>query len=107
MPEREPYYVYFIGEKAVACAGIYARHEDKEAGMAWGMVLNEKHQQGIGSQITQIRIREIKNKYPDYTIRLKTTQHTAPFYEKMGFKTVKIDPNGFTEGMDCFWMEYT
>ena len=104
--DREPYYLYTLNNQVLACSGIYVSHEDKEAGMAWGIVLNERHGSGIGTEMTKLRILEIQNNYPTYAIRLKTTQHTFQFYEKMGFEVSKIDKDGYEIGMDRYWMEY-
>lgn len=104
--DSEPYYIYKLNNRAVACSGIYVSHVDKEAGMAWGMVHNEHHGKGIGTEMTKLRILEIQNTYPSYAIRLKTTQHTFKFYEKMGFKVTRIDKDGFEAGMDRYWMTH-
>jgi predicted GNAT family N-acyltransferase len=104
--DREPYYVYKMNNQVIACSGIYVSHTDKEAGMAWGMVLNELHGTGIGTEMTKLRIKEIQNSHPSYAIRLKTTQHTFKFYEKMGFKVTRIDKDGYEVGMDRYWMTY-
>ncbi len=104
--DRAAYYIYILNSEVVACSGIYVAHHEKEAGMAWGMVLNEKHGSGIGTEMTKLRILEIQKIYPTYAIRLKTSQHTFEFYEKMGFKVTRIDKDGFEKGMDRYWMTY-
>lgn len=98
------YYVVEINEQIIACGGIYLDQPNNEGGLSWGMVHAAWHKQGIGKQFAQHRIELLKATYPARVYRIETSQHTAPFYEKLGFKTAEIIKNGFGEGLDKYNM---
>lgn len=81
-----PYFVAFDGEEAVA-AGGYALN-GPHAALTWGMVHAARHGQGIGRAFTEFRLREAVRTYPHLPIEIETSQHTAAFYEKLGFRLV-------------------
>ncbi|MCQ9641500.1 GNAT family N-acetyltransferase [Chryseobacterium sp. WG14] len=57
--------------------------KNNETGLSWGMVHADYHGQGIGKLLTQFRLDLLKNMYPDKSLRIETSQHTAEFYKKM------------------------
>jgi predicted GNAT family N-acyltransferase len=116
-PEEKPLFIrwldhhtasdYFVvkdNDTVVACGGIFFDSRTQEAGLSWGMVHARFHKQGIGRYFTQYRIGRIRSAYPDAAIRIETSQHTRAFYEKMGFSTVDIVPDGFGAGLDKYNM---
>ena len=103
-PNRAPYYVFRSDGEVVACAGIYHDSGQNKAGMAWGMVRNDRHGQGIGRFMTQFRIDRMNELYPGTVQHLGTSQHTFRFYEKLGFRVVNMTPDGFGAGMDRYDM---
>ena len=103
-PDRAPYYLFEIDGEVVACAGIYHDPDQNRAGMAWGMVRLEKHGQGIGRSMTQFRIDRMNELYPGVPQHLETIQLTFGFYEKLGFRVVKITPDGCGDGLHRYDM---
>lgn len=99
------YYVVLIDGRPVACGGIFFDKRNNEAGLAWGMVSVLYHRKGIGKLLTAFRIALLKKRYPDKTLKIETSQHTAGFYEKNGFSIVDILPDGFGQGIDKYTME--
>ncbi len=98
---------YFIVEEdgaMVACGGVYMEMHNNLAGMVWGMVDNGLHRKGIGRQFLLYRIDYIREHCPACKIRLDTTQHSRPFFEKYGFEVVKYTENGYGEGMHRYDM---
>lgn len=89
----------------IGCGGIFFDKIKGEAGLSWGMVHADYHRRGIGKFFTQYRIDLLKRTYPDTTFKIETSQHTADFYQKRGFKTVDIVPNGFSKGIDKYTMK--
>ena len=99
-PERDDYYVLIHNGAVVACGGIYHDDDNRETGLAWGMVRNDLHKQGFGSVLSLFRLDVISQKYPDYRQQLVTSQHTTAFYEKLGFEIVSVEKDGFGPGLD-------
>ena len=101
---REVYYVMTDNDQIVACGGIYIDTELNVAGQAWGMVLNSLHKRGYGKALTLHRIKEMDARFSHLDQHLGTSQHTAPFYEKMGYTTVEVIKEGFGPGLDHYKM---
>lgn len=102
---EENYYVIKTNGLLVGCGGIFFDAKNNEAGLSWGMVHADYHRQGIGKLLTQFRLDLLKKIYPDKSLRIETSQHTAEFYEKNGFSIVDIVPEGFAEGIDKYSMK--
>ena len=102
--DRETYGVLIDQGEIVACGGIYEDKELNLVGLAWGMVLNSLHKKGYGKALTLHRIEEMNTRFPHLDQHLGTSQHTAPFYEKMGFTTTEIIQDGFGPGLHHYKM---
>jgi GNAT superfamily N-acetyltransferase len=102
---EDDYYVVQEDGLVLACGGIFLDEGTDEAGLSWGMVHAEHHLKGIGKLFTQYRIDLLKKVYPGKNYKIDTSQHTAGFYEKNGFKTVGIVPDGFGKGIDKYMMK--
>lgn len=99
---------YYVVEKSgivVACGGVFLDERTDEGGLSWGMVHSDLHKQGIGKLLTEYRIELLKEKYPNKAHKVDTSQHTAAFYVKRGFKTIEIIPDGFAKGLDKYVMK--
>lgn len=104
---KETYFVLEDEGRVVACGGYSLYSTKMEASMTWGMVHNALHKQGYGRALFSYRLREVTSLHPDYQLVLNTTQHTFPFFEKFGYKVVKITPDGYGPGLHRYDMEYT
>ena len=89
----------------VGCAGYYISNNPSEARLAWGMIHSEHQGKGYGKAIYQFRLEEIKANLPNFNITLGTSQHTFPFYAKMGMKVIQHIPQGYGSELDRFDME--
>ncbi|RYD74344.1 MAG: GNAT family N-acetyltransferase, partial [Sphingobacteriales bacterium] len=99
---------YFVVENIntiVACGGFYIPADESVATMVWGMVDNKFHKQGFGKLLLEYRIQQIKNINSGIKILLDTTQFSAPFFEKLGFKTWKITEDFYAKGLHRYDME--
>jgi len=99
------YFVIEEAEKLLACGGYFYHDVIKKHGLSWGMVDAKLHGQGIGRILTKYRVEKMIEKFPNAEYMIETSQHTFKFYQKMGFVTKKITPNGFGEGLDNYYME--
>lgn len=101
----EDYYVAEYEDQVIACGGIFYDAPKNEGGLSWGMVRAQFHRKGIGRAFTQYRLELLRSKYPDAVIRIETSQHTADFYRKMGFRTMLVIPEGLAAGLDKYLMQ--
>lgn len=110
-PEREefrefltalpgPYFVLPGGEGLDACGGYAVNADTGVADLCWGMVRLDRHGEGLGRALTELRVRRALADPTARRIELATSQHTAGFYERMGFHTVRVTPDGFGPGLD-------
>lgn len=98
---------YFVLEKdqqVLACGGWYWDNDADGLGLSWGMVHQDHHKKGLGTTLTHYRIQAGLTAFPKAVFRLCTSQYTEAFYQRMGFVTQKITPNGFGEGLDRYDM---
>lgn len=103
---EDHYYVLEMGEKGiVGCGGFYVANDADEVRFAWGMIHSGFHKHKLGTELSKFRILKMKEGWPNHKITLGTSQHTFPFYEKMGMKVVKIIPKGYGEELDRYDME--
>ena len=101
---RPSYSVLEENGKVIACGGIFYDSALNSAGLAWGMVHNDRHGQGIGLHLTQFRLAQIEDTFPGLEQNLRTSQYTYRFYEKLGFEVQKVMTNGFSKGLDLYEM---
>jgi GNAT superfamily N-acetyltransferase len=99
---------YLVLEKAggiIACGGISLNTETNVGWFCWGLVDRSFHKQGFGRQLTQARIDHAKTSFGIERLLLDTSQLTVGFYEKFGFRTVKVTKDGYGPGLDRHDME--
>lgn len=103
--EREFYFVLEDDGQILGCAGYLLVRNSNEIYLSWGMVHRKQHKTGLGKALLDYRFASISEKFPDRKISLATTQEIAPFFEKYGFKTTKIQPQFYSETLDRYDME--
>lgn len=101
---EENYFVVKLDGHVIGCGGFFLDTKNNTAGLSWGMVHSDYHGKGIGKALTQYRIDLLKKTYPTLPYKIETSQHTAEFYKKNGFKTIEIVPDGFGKGIDKYTM---
>ncbi|RTQ47752.1 GNAT family N-acetyltransferase [Hymenobacter gummosus] len=93
---------YFVAElpdwPGLVAAGGYALNA-VHAVLTWGMVERRLHGQGLGRAFTAFRVQECRRAYPGRAIEIGTSQHTAAFYAKLGFRTLSVEPDKFAPGL--------
>jgi ribosomal protein S18 acetylase RimI-like enzyme len=103
--DGDRYYVAEENGEVIGCGGFNADADKQEAFMAWGLIHNAHHKRGLGKALLLFRLRAIRDICPQCIIKLDTTQHSFPFFEKLGFRTVRITRNFYGEGLDRYDME--
>ncbi len=93
------YLVLESNGKIVACGGYYVA-PDGTAGLAWGLVGRDRHREGFGTQLLLERLRHIAAHPNANAVILDTTRFSSGFFERFGFETLNVTPNGYGVGQD-------
>ena len=88
----------------VGCGGI-ARDDDQTAVLTWGMVHADRHGQGLGRTLGLMRLLRLLEMLQVTRVTLNTSNETVGFFEKLGFRVVKVTPNGYRAGLDRYDLE--
>lgn len=84
----------------IACGGYAVVTSVPRADLCWGMVARDRQGSGYGRLLTELRLEGIRC-YGDVSeVVMNTSQHTRRFYERLGFTTVSVTPDGFGPGLD-------
>ncbi|WP_343636079.1 GNAT family N-acetyltransferase [Fluviicola sp.] len=105
--DNPPYYVLELENKPIGCGGIGEKKGIDGVDsitFVWGMVRRNYHKKGFGEQLLRFRLKEIDRLFPGRKVILDTTQFSYSFFEKYGFRTVKITENSYGEGMHRYDM---
>ena len=94
------YYFVMEHDGAVAGCGGYAIDEEMRASLVWGMIRGDLHKLGLGRFLLMFRLREITKAGGVQLVSLGTSQRTAPFFEKQGFKVTSTRKDGYAPGVD-------
>jgi N-acetylglutamate synthase-like GNAT family acetyltransferase len=93
------YFVMKHNGEIVGCGGYAILVEQKLAVLTWGMVRRDLQKQGLGRFLLMFRLREISKHGDVQSVRLHTSQNTAPFFEKQGFKVLSVVQDGYAAGL--------
>ncbi len=97
-----PYFVVEVGKRLVACGGVAI--EGAAAHLCWGLVHPSRHRQGLGTLLLEHRLKWVGARAGIERVELCTSQKTTAFYERFGFETTQVTPNGFGVGLDRYDM---
>jgi GNAT superfamily N-acetyltransferase len=84
----------------VGCGGYGFEENGKTASLVWGMVRADLHRRGLGRLLLLFRLREIGKTSGVELVRVATSQLTAPFFQKQGFKAISVQKDGYAPGID-------
>jgi GNAT superfamily N-acetyltransferase len=104
--EKDVYYVIDLPNVGViGCGGFYILKDQNEARLAWGMIHSAFHKLGYGTALYNYRKEMIEKNWPNHVITLGTSQHTYPFYEKMGMNVTANIKAGYGPDLDRYDMK--
>ena len=99
---------YFVVEDAagmvVGCGGYAVDRVTRTARLCWGMVRHDLHRTGIGRALLEARLDRMRADGLVDAVELDTTQNTYAFFERWGFRTSSVEPEGYGPGMDRYEM---
>ncbi|WP_282778087.1 GNAT family N-acetyltransferase [Nocardia sp. CC201C] len=99
---------YLVGAdtdgRLVACGGLQADDEDATvAVLCWGMVDRTRHGSGFGRELLAARLDLIAA--ADFEqVTIETTPMSRGFFERVGFRALRTEPDGFAPGYDLVEM---
>lgn len=93
------YCVLLDGEQVIGCGGYHISEDGQHAGLTWGMILRERHGEGLGRLLLIHRLSALWQQAPRAVVIINTSQHTAPFFEKHGFVSVQVTRDKFAPGL--------
>ena len=102
LTSEDHYYLGLLDERIVACGGW--DKQPKGYYLRWGIIDNQRHQQGLGRQLLQFRIDKIYQLFGNVDIYIKTSDKAHGFFKKFGFEVCKVIANGIFEGIDEYQM---
>ena len=85
--------------EVVGCGGYYRDEARNRTGLAWGMVARPWHRQGVGRILMDHRLAALKEMGAT-TVTVRTSQYSRGFFERCGFRVVRVEPTGFTPEID-------
>ena len=95
-----PYFVIVEDDDLVACGGYAIGRVNGEADVCWTIVRRDHHGRGVGNFLMTTIAAEIRRLENIFVVRLETSHHTRPFFERWGFAAVEVVLNGFGPGLD-------
>ena len=102
---EQPYQVLEYDGRVVGCGGLIIEEDGITAGLCWGMVDRQLQGMGLGSALTELRLRSAAVIPGIMQVRLDTSQHTQGFYGRFGFEALKITQDGYGPGLDRWDMQ--
>jgi len=85
--------------------GIEIESTRSVAWLTWGMVDSTRHGQGLGKTLLEYRLEQLRANLNVSRVCIDSSQLTAPFYEKYGFTTQRVIPDGYAKGLHRHEME--
>lgn len=98
------YFVLLHNSLVIGCGGFGDKEGTSELSLAWGLIHRAYHKKGFGIVLLNFRLKQIKELLPDKNLVLDTTQHSFGFFEKFGFKTIKITNDFYAQGLHRYDM---
>ncbi|KAB1066497.1 GNAT family N-acetyltransferase [Tamlana haliotis] len=103
--EVEDYFVYEQHSEIIGAGGINYFPNDKIARISWDIIHPNHQGKGIGKALMQYRMNHLIEKPNIEFIVVRTTQLAFQFYEKTGFKLIRIEKDFWAKDFDLYEMK--
>ena len=92
-------------EGTAVAAGGYALDDD-QVDLTWDLVHASRHGQGLGRLLTEFRLQEAARLFPHLPVQVETSQLTAGFYRKLGFRLLETQSDYWGPGLDLCRLQH-
>jgi GNAT superfamily N-acetyltransferase len=89
------------GGRVVACGGYALEPDGQSVAMCWGMVERGRQGEGLGRLLLEERIRRVRRNPAVQRVVLRTSHRARGFFEKSGFRAVRVTGDGIAAGLDA------
>ena len=103
--EVEDYFIVEENREIVGAGGINYFPQEKTACISWDIIKPNSQGKGIGKKLIEHRIKHLNENNEIDLIVVRTSQLVFKFYEKMGFKLVKVEKDFWAKNFDLYQME--
>jgi RimJ/RimL family protein N-acetyltransferase len=86
--------------EVLGCGGIVLERGGRDAHLVWGLIRADRHHTGLGRTMTLERLRWIAETPGVERALMDTSQKSTGFYEKLGFRVIRVVKDGYAEGLD-------
>lgn len=100
-----PNYYVIEQNQSIIAGGGFELDDKHTASLSWGMICPNWQRKGVGTELTQFRITEIKKNPDIQKVCIKTSQLAWEFYQKMGFTLLQTEIDFWAKGLDLYVME--
>jgi [ribosomal protein S18]-alanine N-acetyltransferase len=100
-----PNYYVIEQNQSIIAGGGFELENKYTASLSWGMVHPNWQRKGVGTELTQFRIKDIKKNPNIQKVCIKTSQLVWEFYQKIGFTLLQTEIDFWAKGLDLYEME--
>ena len=86
--------------RVIGCGGYALAPDRRSADICWDMIRPERLGTGLGRRLLEARLARLRADPRVETVALNTSQLTRGFYERFGFTTERVVPDGYAPGLD-------
>ena len=104
--EIEEYYVMIVDGKIIGSGGVNFEDDHTTGIISWGMIHPDYQGKYYGTALLKYRVEKLQNSTSVERILLRTSQHVYRFYEKQGFRLLRVEKDYWVEGIDLYEMQY-
>jgi ribosomal protein S18 acetylase RimI-like enzyme len=97
-----------LGDNAgriVGCGGYRVRDDGQTGVLTWGIVAADCQRRGLGTELTLSRLCKLADCQRVQRVALNTSDQSAGFYLKLGFRLVERVADGYRAGLDRCQMQ--
>ncbi|TAE23127.1 MAG: GNAT family N-acetyltransferase [Cytophagales bacterium] len=102
---QNPQYVFVEGETVLGTAGWAVPQNESAGRIAWVFVLPDSHGNGVGRQLLDHCLRELRQQPNLKKIAVRTSQYADKFFARFGFVQVHYKPDFWAPGIHLVHME--
>ena len=103
--EIEHYFVLLVDDVILGCGGFNLSEDKKTGKISWDIFHPESQGKGLGTALTNYRIKRMKEIESVKKISVRTSQLVYPFYAKFGLELKEIVKDYWAADFDLYRLE--